>query len=89
MNNREFVARMFWWKDQHGAYYIVFFSVDEEVHFGSSTKTVRGKSWGVTKLEPCGKLLDNGRRSQCRVTSTQKVDAGGYIPSFLVIIIGR
>ena len=84
LNDREFVTYMFWWKDNAGAYYLAAASVDESIDYGVSMKKVRGFVQNLAQIEPYGEVGEDGRMSQCRIMVTQLVDAGGYIPSFIV-----
>ena len=77
LNDREFVTRMFWWRGPGGAYYFAVVSVNDIIDYGVSTKTVRAVTQQFILLEPT-------ERNQCRMTLTQVVDGGGYIPSFVV-----
>ena len=82
--NREFVCRLFWWKDASGAYYFGTVSVDDIIDYGVSTKTARGFNISVAKLEPWGEIGEDGIHHQCRIEYTQVLDAGGFLPGWIV-----
>ena len=47
-------------------------------------KTVKGSGRGFTKLEPFGEIGEDGRNKQCRMSFTQFLDSGGWVPTFVL-----
>ena len=82
--NREFVTQMMWWGEGNGTFYLAFASVNYEIDYGFSHKNVRGFTQSLAKLEPYGKVRVDGRMSQCRMVLTQRLDASGFIPAFIL-----
>jgi hypothetical protein len=83
LSNREFLirSRCFATPD---SLVLVFYPLPAAttVDYGCNTRSVRARSWGVLRLKPVAALA--GRGSQCHVTITQHVDAGGFIPKRIV-----
>ena len=77
LRDREFVARQVCAMDTDGDFLVAAVPIDEIVDYGMSTRTVRGVFWALTRFTSLGD-------SQCKITYTQKLDAGGRIPTWLV-----
>jgi len=69
--DREFVTQMFWWKNNSdGSHYVGVVSVDENVDYGTSMKTVREYSINLTKLIPFGEIGADGKQHQSQMIHT-------------------
>ncbi|GMH78176.1 hypothetical protein TrLO_g2562 [Triparma laevis f. longispina] len=80
LNNREFVARQFW-KTEEGKVWLAVESIDDEVDYGVKLKMTRGLIRSIWLLED---LPVRGGAKQCKLTLIQQLDAGGFVPAWVV-----
>ncbi|GMH88395.1 hypothetical protein TL16_g11144 [Triparma laevis f. inornata] len=80
LDNREFVFRMIW-RSEEGKVLIAIESVDDKIDYGAKLKKTRAFMRGMYVLED---LPVRGGVEQCRVAFVQKIDAGGFLPTWLV-----
>ena len=81
LRNREIVLRNIFKVESNGSVIIAIESVDANVDYGASFKTLRGFSRALWRIE---NLPDRSQVKQCQVTLYQYFDAGGSIPMWLV-----
>ncbi|GMI14487.1 hypothetical protein TrLO_g4880 [Triparma laevis f. longispina] len=81
LNSREVVARLIW-KSEEGRVWVPFDARPRtvKVDYGVKLKQVRGYSKGMWLLEN----IPSKGAAQCRVTLVQLLDAGGWVPAFVV-----
>jgi len=77
LHNREFVGRQVCAMDTNGDLLITYVHVDDVVDYGMSARTVRGSNRAILRFTPVGD-------SQCSVTYSLHMDAGGVIPTWVV-----
>ncbi|GMH79820.1 hypothetical protein TrLO_g13491 [Triparma laevis f. longispina] len=81
LDNREFVVRIIW-KAEETRILVAVESVDDKVDYGGLSKsTTRGFTRAVWEVYD---LPERGGARQCHITLSQKMDAGGSIPTWLV-----
>ncbi|GMH88273.1 hypothetical protein TL16_g11109 [Triparma laevis f. inornata] len=81
LDNREFLFVQIW-KSEEGHVSIASESVDGEVDHGVKLKKTRGFSRAIWQIED---LPLRGGAKQCRATFIQQLDAGGSIPTWVVV----
>ncbi|GMH84308.1 hypothetical protein TL16_g09884 [Triparma laevis f. inornata] len=80
LHNREFVFRQFW-KSEPGKAVIALESISDAVDYGTSLRKTRGFVRSLWQVE---ELPTRGGIKQCRVTFVTQLDAGGFIPTWVV-----
>ena len=79
LNNRDFVIKFVWRKEENGSYTVAGISVDGNPDYGENTrKLVRGTS---KLLITATNIKSIGSIPQCKIRILQYFDLGGHVPT--------